>query len=86
MAKLTIPWDDGSGDNMYIEFTGQPGNTELPITSDVNESGYERRKTLVFKTTNTGNTLPSEAYLTIVQKTGNLVVAIYDNIGSTYGD
>lgn len=85
MSKITIPWDDGSGDNLYIESTGQPGNNELPITSDFNDTGFERRKTLIFKTQSNGK-LPSEAYLTVIQKTDNLIVAIYDNIGSSYGD
>lgn len=85
MAKVNIPWDDGYGDNLYIEYTGQPGNNELLITSDFNNTGFERRKTLIFKTPSNGK-LHSEAYLTVIQKTDNLIVAIYDNIGSSYGD
>lgn len=88
MAKITIPWDDGSGDSFYIDYTEIERSSESLITSDTNLTGVERRKTLVFRTTtaNVGTAQQAEAYLTVVQRTDNLIVAIYDNIGSSYGD
>lgn len=88
MAKITIPWDDGSGDSFYIDYTGIERSSESLITSDTNLTGVERRKTLVFRTitANVGTAQQAEAYLTVVQRTDNLIVAIYDNIGSSYGD
>lgn len=44
MAKVTIPWGDGSGDNFYIDYTGVEGSSESLITSDINQTGVERRK------------------------------------------
>ena len=68
MAKVTIPWDDGSGDNFYIDYTGIGGSSESLITSDTNLTGVERRKTLVFRTTTTRveTDLQYEVYLTLV--------------------
>ena len=78
MAKVTIPWGDGSGDNFYIDYTGVEGSSESLITSDINQTGVERRKTLVFRTTtsNVVTALQAEAYLTVIQKTDSLVVAM----------
>ena len=92
MAKVSIPWDDGSGDNFYIDYTGIEGSSESLITSDTNLTGVERRKTLVFRTTTTGVTTAqqAEAYLTVVQMTDSLIdsliVATFSNIVSMYDD
>ena len=88
MAKVSIPWDDGSGDNFYIDYTGIEGSSESLITSDTNLTGVERRKTLVFRTTITGVTTAqqAEAYLIVVQMTDSLIVATFSNIVSMYDD
>lgn len=87
MAKVTIPWGDGSGDNFYIDYTGVEGSSESLITSDINQTGVERRKTLVFRTTtsNVVTALQSEVYLTVIQKTDSLVVAMFNNTVATFG-
>ena len=81
MAKVTIPWDDGSGDNFYIDYTGIEGSSE-------SLTGVERRNTLVFSTTTTGVTTAqqAEAYLTVVQMTDSLIEATFSNIVSMYDD
>lgn len=88
MAKVTIPWDDDSGDNFYIDYTGIEGSSESLITSDINQTGLERRKTLVFRTTTeiVETAQQAEAYLTVVQKADSLVVATFDGIVSVYGN
>lgn len=87
MAKVTIPWGDGSGDNFYIDYTGVEGSSESLITSDINQTGVKRRKTLVFRTTtsNVVTALQAEAYLTVIQKTDSLVVAMFNNTVATFG-
>ncbi len=88
MAKISISWDDGSGDNFYIDYTGIEGSSELRITSDTNLTGVERRKTLVFRTTTAvvATAQQAEAYLTVVQMTDSLIVATFSNIVSIYDD
>ena len=88
MTKVSIPWDDGSGDNFYIDYTGIEGSSESLITSDTNLTGVERRKTLVFRTTTTRVAIAqqAEAYLTVVQMTDSLIVATFSNIVSLYDD
>lgn len=87
MAKVTIPWGDGSGDNFYIDYTGVEGSSESLIISDINQTGVERRKTIVFRTTisNVVTALQSEVYLTVIQKTDSLVVAMFNNTVATFG-
>lgn len=87
MTKVTISWGDGSGDNFYIDYTGVKGSSESLITSDINQTGVERRKTLVFRTTtsNVVTALQTEAYLTVIQKTDSLVVAMFNNTVVTFG-
>lgn len=87
MAKVTIPWGDGSGDNFYIDYTGVEGSSESLLTSDINQTGVERRKTIVFRTTisNVVTALQVEAYLTVIQKTDSLVVAMFNNTVATFG-
>lgn len=88
MAKVSIPWDDGSGDNFYIDYTGIEGSSESLITSDTNLTGVERRKTLVFRTTTAtvATAQQAEAYLTVVQMTDSLIVATFSNIVSIYDE
>lgn len=86
MAKITIPWNDGSGDRFYIDYTGIEGSSESLITSDTNLTGVERRKTLAFRTTtaNVGTAQQAEAYLTVVQRTDSLIVAMFKGVVSIH--
>lgn len=88
MAKIIIPWDDGSGDRFYIDYTGIEGSSESIITSDTNLTGVERRKTLVFRTTtsNVGTAQQAEAYLIVVQRTDSLIVAMFKGVVSIHDD
>lgn len=88
MAKINIPWNDGSGDSFYIDYTGIEGSSESLITSDTNLTGVERRKTLVFRTTtaNVDTVQQAEAYLTVVQRTDSLIVAMFEGVVSIYDD
>ena len=47
MATTTIPWDDGSGDNLYFTAPAMEGDQTVVVTSDAN-AGQERTKTVRF--------------------------------------
>lgn len=47
MAITTIPWGDGSGDNLYFTADAMEGNQEVLVSSDAN-AGAERSKTVTF--------------------------------------
>lgn len=69
---VTIAWNDGSGDNLYLSLSGD----SVEVTSDANWSGEERSKTLNFATT----VGIASAQLVVTQSVGLSVVVI------SYGD
>lgn len=81
MDKVAIPWDDGSGNHLYLDFSKMVQNSESYVTSDANLTGFERRKTIIFSAGKAASlALPQEAYLTIVQRTDSLIVASLSGI------
>lgn len=81
MDKIPIPWDDGSGNYLYLDFSNIIQSYESSVTSDANLTGLERRKTLIFSAGKAASSaLPQEAYLTIVQRTDSLIVASFSGI------
>ena len=49
MATTTIPWGDGSGDNIYLTYSSASGNQAVEVTSDAN-TGFPRAKEVTFAT------------------------------------
>ena len=50
MAVTTIPWGDGSGDNIYLTYSSASGDQEVLVSSDAN-TGSARTKTVTFTST-----------------------------------
>lgn len=65
MATTTIPWGDGSGDNIYLTYSSASGNQTVTITSDAN-TGAARSKVVAF-TSDVGNIIQN---LTVSQVSG----------------
>lgn len=51
MATTTIPWGDGSGENIYLTYSSASGNQTVQVTSDAN-TGAARSKIVNFATGN----------------------------------
>lgn len=47
MATTTIPWDDGSGDNIYLTYSSASGDQTVEVSSDAN-TGSARTQTVTF--------------------------------------
>lgn len=47
MATTTIPWGDGSGDNIYLTYPSASGDKTVQVSSDAN-TGSARTKTVTF--------------------------------------
>jgi len=47
MPTTTIPWGDGSGDNLYLTYPSASGNQTISVTSDAN-GGAARSKVVTF--------------------------------------
>ena len=47
MATTTIPWGDGSGDNIYLTYSSASGDQTVEVSSDAN-TGNARTKVVTF--------------------------------------
>lgn len=68
MATTTIPWGDGSGDNIYLTYPSASGDQTVEVSSDANTGGA-RTKVVTF-TSSVGNITQQ---LTVSQDAGGPV-------------
>lgn len=52
MATTTIPWDDGSSDNIYLTYSSASGDQTVQVSSDAN-TGSARTRVITFTATGT---------------------------------
>lgn len=82
MATTTIPWGDGSGDNIYFTYSASTGDQTVLVSSDAN-GGAARQKVITFVST-VGNISRS---LTVLQESGmDLVSITWNDVCITYND
>lgn len=74
MATTTIPWGDGSGDNIYLTYPSASGDQTVEVSSDANTGIVERTKNITFSATAGGNTITK--VLTVVQQ----VIVTYKDV------
>lgn len=83
---VTIPWADGTNDNLYMDFSKLETGEPIQLSSDDNSSKKERAKIFEFK----GNVVPSQsqyqasAFLKAVQQVDGSIVASFDMSDSIY--
>ena len=85
MPTTTIPWGDGSGDNLYLTYPSASGDQSVSVTSDANTGGA-RSKVVTFSAVGV-----TPVTLTISQDAGGLTpqtlskyLSSYDSVNSTY--
>lgn len=66
MATTTIPWNDGSGDNIYLTYPSASGSQTVVVTSDANTGSVERTKVVTFSASANGQTVTKT--LTLIQE------------------
>lgn len=83
---VTIPWADGTNDNLYMDFSKLETGEPIQLSSDDNSSKKERAKIFEFK----DNVVPSQsqyqasAFLKVVQQVDGSIVASFDMSDSIY--
>lgn len=83
---VTIPWADGTNDNLYMDFSKLETGEPIQLSSDDNSSKKERAKIFEFK----GNVVPPQsqyqasAFLKVVQQVDGSIVASFDMSDSIY--
>lgn len=84
-----IPWNDGSGDKLYVSYDNNEKSQVINITSDYN-TGSNPRDLIVTIQTNTPNVEPTSQVkfsLLVTQTIDNTrVVATFDSNVSIYDD
>lgn len=81
MATTTIPWGDGSGDNIYLTYSSASGNQTVTITSDANTRYVDRTKDIVFSATAGGTTISRT--LTVNQSSKSIVIITFNDVAMT---
>lgn len=66
MAVTTIPWGDGSGDNIYLTYPSASGDQTVQVSSDANTGSTDRTKTITFTASHHGTS--ETKMLTVVQE------------------
>lgn len=85
MNYFEIPWDDGSGDKFYVDFSQLTSDNPLIlVTSDENNTSIERTKILRFRGSVTTNYPQADTILRVTQQVDNLVIATFENHTSVY--
>lgn len=85
MAVTTIPWGDGSGDNIYLTYPSASGDQTVTVTSDANAGASSRSKNITFSVTAGGTTISRT--LTVVQAaSGDLIIITRNDVYPTYND
>lgn len=83
-----IPWNDGSGDKLYVSYDNNEKSQVINITSDYN-TGSNPRDLIVTIQTNTPNVEPTSQVkfsLLVTQTTDNNIVATFNSNVSIYDD
>lgn len=79
MAITTIPWNDGSGDNIYVSAPSQTGSQTVTVSSDENKGSSDRTKTVTFTAKANGQTVTK--ILTLIQaKTAEQYIVFADPV------
>lgn len=84
MATIVIPWDDGSGDNIYLSYSASEGNQTVTITSDAHTRYMERTKNITFSATAGGITI--SRVLTVVQQGKDITIITRNDVAMTEND
>ena len=73
MPTTTIPWGDGSGDNIYLSYPSATGNQTVDVSSDANSGSTSRIKTVTFNASGV-----SPVVLTVSQAAGESYIVFAD--------
>ena len=80
--RTSIPWGDGSGDYIHLDYDASAGDQTVLVSSDANSGVFERSKVVTFSASGA-----SPVSLTVTQKEAyNLIVPIYNGVYPAYGN
>lgn len=81
-----IPWNDGSGDKIYLTYSASSGSQTVAVSSDANGGFLDRTQAISFSYIGTGGSTLVQT-LTVVQAAGSdLIVITRNDTCITYND
>ena len=80
----TIPWGDGSGDNIYLTYAASEGNQTVQITSDAHTGYEDRTKAINFQVSAGGTTITRT--LTVTHSSKDFLVITFNDTAITQND
>lgn len=80
----TVPWGDGSGDNIYLTYSASEGNQTVTITSDAHTGYVNRTKDIHFTVVAGGTTITRT--LTVNQSGKDITIITYNDTAMTQNE
>lgn len=79
--RTTIPWGDGTGDNIYLDYTAASGSQTILVSSDANVGYVTRTKDITFSASGI-----SSVVLTVSQTGKDITIITRNDVASTAND
>ena len=79
--RTTIPWGDGSGDNIYLDYTAASGDQTILVSSDAYAGYATRTKNITFSASGV-----SSVTLTVAQTGKDIIIITRNDVASTQND
>ena len=76
-----VPWNDGTGENIYLTYGASEGNQIIQVSSDAHTGYINRTKDIVFSVSTGSNTIT--ATLTVVQSGKNFTIITRNDTAMT---
>lgn len=76
-----VPWNDGTGENIYLTYGASEGNQIIQVSSDVHTGYINRTKDIVFSISSGNETIT--ATLTVVQSGKNFTIITRNDTAMT---
>lgn len=79
-----VPWNDGTGDKIYLSYSASEGNQTVQVTSDAYTGYVTRTKDITFTVSAGGTTVTK--VLTVNQTSNNIIIITRNDVAMTEND
>lgn len=76
-----VPWNDGTGEKIYLTYGASEGNQTIAVTSDAHTGYVERTRDIVFSVSAGGTTI--NRTLTVKQSGKDITIITFNDTAMT---
>lgn len=76
-----VPWNDGTGEKIYLTYAASEGNQTITVTSDAHTGYVERSKDITFTVSAGGTTIAR--VLTVSQTGKDITIVTFNDTAMT---